>query len=100
MIEQLTQSIIVIVVGWYLAWSIIAFFMFAADKRAARHGRQRVREDRLHLLELLGGFPGAILAIILLRHKSRKASFLVVTVLASLANLAILFGLDQLLVRQ
>ena len=100
MIEQLTQSIIVIVVGWYLAWSIFTFFMFAADKRAARHGRRRVPEDRLHLLELLGGFPGAILAIILLRHKSRKASFLIVTALASLANLAILFGLDQLLVRQ
>lgn len=99
MIEELRESIVVILLGWYLAWSLAAFFVFAADKRAARRARRRVPESRLHLLELLGGFPGAILAIVLLRHKTKKASFLIVTVFASLANLAILYGLYQLFAR-
>ncbi len=33
------------------------------------------RTDRLHLLELLGGWPGAFLAQQVFRHKTRKLSF-------------------------
>jgi len=76
-------------VGWYLSLSLVAFVVFAADKHAARSGRRRVPEARLHLLELLGGFPGALLAITCLRHKSSKPSFLVVSILCVLVNLAI-----------
>lgn len=88
--DPVTQSVLAIIGGWYLAWSVIAFIFFARDKRAARLHRRRQPEARLHLLELLGGFPGAILAIILLHHKSKKPSFLVVTFFASLVNAGVL----------
>ena len=75
---------------WSLAASLYTFFAFARDKRAARRHRRRTSERHLHVLELIGGFPGAWLAILLLRHKSSKPSFLVVSFLASVGNLIIL----------
>ena len=74
---------------WSLLASLYTFFAFARDKRAARRHRRRTPERHLHVLELIGGFPGAWLAILLLRHKSSKPSFLVVSFLASAANLVI-----------
>lgn len=59
----------------------ISFVAHGLDKRAAMRGARRTPEARLHLWELLGGWPGAILAMCLFRHKVRKASYLVVTVL-------------------
>lgn len=90
--EFVTSPVIVVLMGWYLVLSCLAFLVFAHDKRAARTRRSRVPERRLHLLELLGGFPGAWLAIFMFHHKSSKGSFLVVTVLASAVNLLVLFG--------
>lgn len=52
------------------------FFMYWVDKHAAQTGRWRTPENTLHLLGLLGGWPGAWWAQALLRHKSSKASFL------------------------
>lgn len=64
-----------IVLGAYLGLSLLTFLVYAADKSAARNERQRTPENSLHLLALAGGWPGAMLAQQLLRHKSTKASF-------------------------
>ena len=62
----------------YLVGSLVTYFAYAADKLAARRGGWRTKEGTLHLLGLLGGWPGALVAQKRLRHKSRKASFQVV----------------------
>jgi len=59
----------------YFSASVLAFLVFAFDKQAAIHGRRRIPEARLHLLSLLGGWPGAWLAQLLLRHKTQKRRF-------------------------
>ena len=64
-----------LVFGLYLRMSAVAFFAYAIDKSAARNQRFRTRESTLHVLGLVGGWPGALLAQQLLRHKSRKESF-------------------------
>jgi uncharacterized membrane protein YsdA (DUF1294 family)/cold shock CspA family protein len=64
--------------GFYLAASAVAFLAYAFDKSAARNGRWRTQESTLHLIGLAGGWPGALAAQRLLRHKSRKQSFQVV----------------------
>jgi uncharacterized membrane protein YsdA (DUF1294 family)/cold shock CspA family protein len=59
----------------YLAASLVCFASYAIDKSAATAGRWRVAENTLLALGLAGGWPGAIVAQQLLRHKSSKASF-------------------------
>ncbi len=59
----------------YFAASTIAFFMYWRDKSAALKRRWRTRERSLLLCGLIGGWPGALLAQQLFRHKSSKAEF-------------------------
>ena len=67
-----------LLLAFYIGASLVAFMAYALDKSAARAGRWRTQESTLHLLALLGGWPGALLAQQRLRHKSTKASFLAV----------------------
>jgi uncharacterized membrane protein YsdA (DUF1294 family)/cold shock CspA family protein len=55
--------------------SFVTFFAYWHDKNAAQRGAWRTSEQTLHLLGLLGGWPGSWFAHRVLRHKSRKASF-------------------------
>jgi uncharacterized membrane protein YsdA (DUF1294 family) len=64
-----------ILAALYLSASAIAFLAYAVDKKAARARRARISENTLHLLALFGGWPGALLAQKVLRHKSSKKSF-------------------------
>ena len=71
----------------YMAAAVVTFLAFALDKRVARLGASRIRERTLHILELAGGWPGAILAQFVLRHKNRKPTFFLVTWLIAAAHL-------------
>lgn len=57
------------------ALSLVTFMAYALDKSAARQGQWRTAEKTLHWLALLGGWPGALVAQQVLRHKSAKAEF-------------------------
>lgn len=59
----------------YAVASLVTFFAYAIDKRAAIRGSRRTPERSLHLLELIGGWPGALIAQRVLRHKTRDARF-------------------------
>ena len=59
----------------YLAASALTFLAYAKDKWAARKDRWRTKESTLHTLALVGGWPGALIAQQVLRHKSRKDAF-------------------------
>jgi uncharacterized membrane protein YsdA (DUF1294 family)/cold shock CspA family protein len=59
----------------YAGVSAVAFVAYAIDKSAAVHGRWRTPESTLHLLGLACGWPGALLAQQVLRHKTSKPSF-------------------------
>lgn len=72
-----------------LAMSVLTFAVYALDKSAAQQGRWRTREQTLHLLAFAGGWPGAMAAQRLLRHKSRKASFRAVFWFTVVANVAL-----------
>lgn len=65
-----------IVPGFYLAVSAATFIVYGIDKSAARNDRWRTQESTLHLLALACGWPGALAAQYLLRHKSKKVPFL------------------------
>ena len=79
------------ILGIYFGASCLAFLAYWIDKSAARNDRWRIRESTLHLFELLGGWPGALVAQRLLRHKTQKPSFQVafwITVVVNCCALA------------
>ncbi len=61
--------------GGAMVISVVTYLIFAFDKRRAEAGGWRVSESSLHLLELLGGWPGAFMAQRGLRHKSSKRAY-------------------------
>jgi len=75
----------------YMAASAASVVVYAVDKSAARHGRWRARESTLHLLAVIGGWPGALVAQRLFRHKSRKPSFQAAFILTVVVNCALLW---------
>lgn len=75
-----------LVAALYPALSLLTFLVYLYDKQAAKSGRRRTRENTLHLLALAGGWPGALIARKLLRHKTKKQPFRTVFWLTVLAN--------------
>jgi len=59
----------------YLVASLLTFIMYYFDKSAAKEGAWRTSEGTLHLLSVIGGWPGAIIAQKKFRHKTRKQPF-------------------------
>lgn len=60
----------------YMLASVASFLMFWSDKNSAQKGRWRTPENTLHAAELLGGWPGTLIAQQVFRHKTRKTSYL------------------------
>ncbi len=69
--------------------AVLTFILFGLDKRAALNERQRVPENTLHFLSLAGGWPGALLARPLFRHKTRKQPFRTIFWLVVVINIAL-----------
>lgn len=64
-----------LLLGWYGAASTVLFALYGIDKSAARAGRRRISENTLHVVALLGGWPGGLLGQVVFRHKTRKQPF-------------------------
>ena len=75
-------------IGWaYGGVSIVSLSVYGRDKHRAKKEQWRVAEATLHLFELCGGWPGALIAQRLFRHKNRKVSFQVMFWLIVIAHL-------------
>jgi uncharacterized membrane protein YsdA (DUF1294 family)/cold shock CspA family protein len=75
----------------YGVMSALAILLYGMDKSAAINNRWRTKESTLHFVGLAGGWPGALLAQDIFRHKSKKAEFQSVfwiTVVLNCAGLA------------
>jgi uncharacterized membrane protein YsdA (DUF1294 family)/cold shock CspA family protein len=83
---SLTGKLPAAVFGLYLVMSIVAFIAYALDKSAARNNRWRTKESTLHTLGLAGGWPGALWAQQVFRHKHKKQAFRQVFWLSVIAN--------------
>lgn len=89
-----------LVVGWYAVLGLVTYLMYAKDKAAAQRNEWRTPESTLHLLSVLGGWVGAMVAQNYLRHKSQKSEFRIayyLTVLINLAGLLVLLTNKELL---
>lgn len=82
--------------GWLIAINLCSVVVTIHDKRAARRGRRRTPERTLLLLAALGGAVAMYVTMRLIRHKTRKAKFMVgipAIVLGELAVAAALWWL-------
>lgn len=107
MLAVFAASLAVAVVAAGLPWwvpasygvvSIVAFVAYGLDKRAAKRGAPRTSESTLLMVGVVGGWPGALVAQQLFRHKTRKRSFrraFWLTVVVNALVLAALIGLLQ-----
>lgn len=61
--------------AWWLALNVATVLLFGYDKAIAGGRRRRIPERTLLGFALIGGSPGALLAMGLFRHKTAKPSF-------------------------
>ena len=80
----------------YLVLSIITLFVYGKDKWAAKRQAWRTPERTLHVLALLGGWPGALIGQRLFSHKKSKTSFKRVFWFTVVGNILIVFGIFQI----
>ena len=73
--------------------SVASFLVYSADKTAAERGTRRTPEATLHLLAVLGGWPGALAGQRVFRHKTRKQPFQAVFWCTVAVNAAALLAL-------
>ena len=110
----ITFSLLFLALLWLVSWqlnitfsiastysvaSLISFLVYGWDKRLAmQHGENviRVPERTLHILGLIGGWPGSLIAQQWLRHKSKKRSFIAVLWLTIIVNCSALSSLYYL----
>lgn len=75
---------------WLIVINVVAFVIYSYDKTVAGWAWARVPERLLLLLALLGGTVGALLAMLLFRHKTSKASFRLKFLLVILLQIALI----------
>ncbi len=76
---------------FYFMISVVTFIIYAIDKSAAKQNGWRIQVNTLHMLSLVGGWPGALIAQRMLRHKTQKTSFQIIYWATVGFNLAGLF---------
>ena len=82
----------------YAVMSGLTFTAYLLDKTRAEQRGRRIPESTLHLLEALGGWPGALLAQHWLSHKTGKVSYQVIfwLIVTAHGGLWIWWALQQL----
>lgn len=68
--------IIKFILIYYLLFSAVSAIMHLVDKQRAVKNHPRIREKTLHSMELVGGWPGAILITRAIRHKTSKPRYM------------------------
>jgi len=65
----------IIIMMIYGAIQLVTFWLYFSDKQKAVSQQWRIPEMSLHLMELLGGWPAALVSQKCFRHKNRKLKY-------------------------
>lgn len=77
----------------YAVASLLTFFAYWSDKRRAKKLQWRKSESSLLCLGFLGGAVGALLGMVVFRHKTRKWYFWVVNLISLYLQAVLLVGM-------
>jgi predicted MPP superfamily phosphohydrolase len=75
--------------AYFAVISLLAVILTVKDKNAARKGAWRVRERTLLAVSILGGSAAMLVTMLIVRHKTRLAKFMVGIPLIILAQIAV-----------
>ncbi len=64
------------IILWSFIASLTALILFGIDKSKAKQKKWRIPENTLIWISVLGGGLGALLGMLLFRHKTRRLKFL------------------------
>lgn len=59
----------------YLGMGLLSYSLYSSDKTRAERREWRISEATLHWVDFLGGWPGGFIAQRVLRHKTSKGDF-------------------------
>ncbi|GEM_PF-83552 len=82
---------------YFIAINIISYFIMSIDKKRARKGKQRIPENVIFSLSILGGGAGIVVAMNRVRHKRKKRSFTVGMPIITTLNVIVFVFLIYLL---
>lgn len=72
--------------------NLLSFVLFYLDKRKAIKDKWRIKERTLHLSSFMGGAIGSILAMYMFHHKTKKLKFCIITGIACIFNVFIVYS--------
>lgn len=75
LVNDLADFVAIYMMLSYFIFTPLTVYVYYKDKRSAKKDKWRVPERDLHLMELAGGWPGALLAQQLFRHKIIKENY-------------------------
>lgn len=70
----------------FAVWNVFVFAVYGTDKLFAKRGVRRISERCLLWLAFFMGGTGALFAMSLFRHKTRKTKFRILVPLAVIIN--------------
>ena len=79
-----------IIGGYFLALSLLAFSMMLIDKKQAQRRGQRIPEKNLWSAAIFGGGIGAYAGMMAFRHKTKHTNFRVGFLMLAVIDAAIL----------
>jgi uncharacterized membrane protein YsdA (DUF1294 family) len=77
---------------YFVFINLLSFILFYLDKRKAIKDKWRIKERTLHLSSFMGGSLGSILAMYMFHHKIKKVKFCIITALACIFNISIIYS--------
>ena len=87
-----------IAIGYLASISLISIIVCIYDKIAAKHNpKHRTRERTLLLLSAVGGSVAMLLCMLLIRHKTRHAKFMVGIPIIIVLQIAAVMAISMLL---
>jgi len=78
---------------YLLIINLISFALFFADKQKSKRDKWRIKESTLYLVSFMGGTLGSIAAMILFHHKTKKPKFVIITIIALIFNVVLVYEL-------
>lgn len=79
-----------------LIWNIAVFFLYTYDKLQAKRSGYRISEKNLLISAFLLGAFGAMMAMLLFRHKTKKTIFRIGIPLMIPVNIAMFYWIGRI----